>query len=106
MFVSPKCLPFDPASLIETAVSDWSIIQPMGFTRPVVDSCGDFIADELDARGLRRQDADDATFDDEADSGAFHDADFLALDKWLVKVEISMKRSPEEMEDYRRPCGG
>jgi len=105
MFVSPECLPFNLTALIETAVSDWSASPPMGFTRPVLDSCGDFISDEMDARGLRRQDADDPTFNDEAESEAFREAVFAALDKWLVMVEISMKRSPEDMEEYRRPCG-
>ena len=71
----------------------------------MADSCGDFISDEMDAPGLRRQVADDATFNDEADGKAFREAVFAALDKWLAKVEISMKRSPEEMEEYRRPCG-
>jgi len=105
IFIPPGRLSFDLAALIEIAISDWSTIQPMGFTRPVVESCGDFISDELDARGLRRQDTDAATFNDEAESGVFREAVFAALDKWLVKVEISTKRSPEEMEEYRRPCG-
>jgi hypothetical protein len=105
MFVSRDRLRFDLAALIENSVSDWSTTQPMGFTRPVVESCGDYISDEMDACGLRRQDTDEATFDDQADSSAFREAVFAALDRWLVKVEISMKRTPEEMEDYRRPCG-
>jgi hypothetical protein len=105
MFVSPECLSFNLAALIEAAVSGWSASQPMGLARPVVESYGDFISDEMDARGLRRQDADDATFNDEADGKAFREAVLAALDKWLVRADISMKRSPEGMEEYRRPCG-
>jgi hypothetical protein len=71
MFVSPECLPFNLTAQIETAVSDWSASPPIGFTRPVVGSCGDFISGEMDARALRRQDADDANFNNEAESEAF-----------------------------------
>ena len=74
-------------------------------TRPAAESCGDFISDEMDGRGLRRQDANNATFNDLAEPEAFRRAVFAALDRWLVKVEISTRRTPQEMEEYRRPCG-
>lgn len=104
-FVSRDCLSFDLQALIERAVSEWSITQPLGFTRAVAESCGDFIVAEMEAVGLRRWIDDEVRFNSEASEAEFTDCVFAGLDKWLVKVEISLKRTPEEMEEYWRRCG-
>lgn len=104
-FVSRNCLSFDLQDLIERAVSEWSINQALGLTRPVAESCGDFIAAEMEAIGLRRWIDDEVLFNSEASQSEFSDAVCAGLDKWLVKVEISLARSPEEMEEYWKRCG-
>ena len=105
MFVSPDQLSFDLAALIEQAISDWSTTQPLGFTRPVVESCGDFIVAEMDRNGLRQLAGEQAVFSNGPTVADYRECVFAALDRWLVQVEISTKRTPEEMEQYRRPCG-
>jgi len=44
-------------------------------------------------------------FNSEAPPDEFRECVFAALDHWLIKAEISTKRTAEEMEEYRRPCG-
>lgn len=105
MFVPKKQLGFDLAGIIETAIEDWSVAQPLGFTRPVAESCGDFIAAEMDAWGLRSLVGDEAMFNSDKTEAEFRECVFAALDHWLIKVEISMLRTPEEMADYLRRCG-
>lgn len=107
MFVPRNSLSFDLRDLIERAVTDWSITQPLGFTRPIAESCGDFIAEEMEIVGLRRcigDEADEAHFNNEASEMEFREAVFAALGKWLVKIEISVRRTPDEMEEYWRTC--
>lgn len=105
MFVSPDRLSFDLAALIEQAVTDWSATQPLGFTRPVVESCGDSIVAGMETDGLRQLSGDLAIFSEEATAQDYRQCVFTALDRWLVRVEISTRRTSEEMQEYRRPCG-
>ncbi len=108
MFVPRNCLDFDLGDLVERAIKEWSIAQPLGFTRPIAESCADFIVDEMEADELRRwvgDEADEACFNSEVSEMEFREAVFAALDKWLVKVEISMERTPGEMKSYWRKCG-
>jgi hypothetical protein len=103
MFVPPDRLAFDLANVAAQAIADWEAIQPLGFRRPVVDSCGDFIVAEMEARGLRQLVDTNAWFDSAAAPADFRDCIFAALDRWLI--EVSQRRSSEEMEEYRRQCG-
>src|SRR5437867_12061537 len=105
MFVSLNQLPFDLAALIEQAISDWSDTQPLGFTRPVMESCGDSIISEMEADTLRQLSGDQAIFNEEATGQDYRECVFAALDHWLVQAELSTKRTPLEMGEYRRPCG-
>ena len=105
MFVPPEQLGFDFAAVLTDAVDDWSIAQPMGFTRPVVESAGDFIVAEMEASGLRRLQDTEAWFNDDATATEFRECIFSALDHWLINVEIMTAPSVERTGEYNRPCG-
>lgn len=105
VFVPPSQLAFDLAAVMEQAIAHWETTQPLGFTRPVVESCGDFIVAEMESSGLRRLTDEGVCFNSEAPPDEFRECVFAALDHWLIKAEISTKRTAEEMEEYRRPCG-
>jgi len=102
VFVSPDQLSFDLAALIELAISDWSDTQPLGFTRPVAESCGDSIVAEMETNGLRQLSGDQAIFNREATAQDYRQCVFDALGHWLVQAELSTKRTPLEMEEYPR----
>lgn len=105
MFVPADRLTFDLASIDRHDYRRLAEIQPLGFTEPVVESCGDFIVAEMESSCLRRLEGDEASFSDEATPEEFRDCVFAALDRWLVLRATSTRRTPEEMDEYDRPCG-
>lgn len=96
MFVPPDQLKINLQGLIEKAIADWSETQPRGFSRPVVEQCGDFIVAGMDARGLRSLHGDEPWFNGDATAKELRECVFTALDHWLVNAEISGEPVPEE----------
>jgi hypothetical protein len=77
----------------------------MGFTRPIAESVGDAIIAEMEARGLRFLQDEEAWFNCEATSTEYKECVFAALNHWLVQVEIQLASTPERTDEYNRPCG-
>jgi hypothetical protein len=94
VFVPEDRLKINLPGLVEKAISKWSETQPRGFTRPVVEECGDFIATEMDSKKLRCLRHNEALFSDEATAEEFRECVFVALDHWLVQAEISGEPVP------------
>ena len=72
--------------------------------QPVAESCGDFIAEEMNARGLRNPDLGDAAlFRGDTPEADFQRAVIAALDRWLLSAPSD--RTHDDIEGYARPCG-
>jgi hypothetical protein len=94
---------FPLMTLVEKAMNDWVEMQRLGVSRQIAESCGDFIVQEMDRTGIRHLPDDSPKFDSQATPEDSRECVFGALDRWLV--ETSTARTPEEMNEYRRPCG-
>jgi hypothetical protein len=105
MLVPRERLSFDLTDLIEHTIDEWSQIKASGLVQPPAESCGDFIAAEMSARDLRLADSqnEEALFDGSASDGQFREAIIAALDRWLIATE-SKPKTPEDIDDYNRPC--
>ena len=99
MFVPEDCLKINLPGLVEKAISKWSESQPPGFTRPLVERCGDFIAAEMNSRNLRCLVLNEPLFNKEATPEEFRECVFAALDHWLVQAESSGEPMPEQVGD-------
>jgi hypothetical protein len=93
VFVSPDQLGFDLASLVAKTMNDWVEMQSLGFRRPIAESCGDFIVEEMERRGIRQLKGNKAEFDERPSAEDIQECIFAALDRWLVKVESSTART-------------
>ena len=100
MFVRKEDLPFDLAEVIKRAVAEWSRIAETGLADPPVESYGDFIAEEMNARALRQIGPEDgALFEASASESQFRDAIISGLDRWLIATERK-PRTPQERYAY------
>ena len=98
-FVRRDELRFNLDRLLHECLSAWSE------GRPVPESCGDAIVDELDRCGLRSLpgDSDEASFDRVKTREDYRRCILAALDRW--SRELSRPRTAEDIENYSRPCG-
>jgi len=106
-FVTRDQLGFDLAALIEDAIDDWSKISGTAIDDPPSEACGDFIASEMDARGLHRDDpaSDEAFFDADPPPAQFRDAVLAGLNRWLIETEPVHPLTTAEADEYGRKCG-
>ncbi len=101
MYVTADLLCFNLAALIEKTIYD--LVETQVLELPVPDSYGDFVAAEMNARSLRQGEGVEALFNAEATDDQFRQSVIAAFHHW--QLETNTRRTPSEMEDYRRPCG-
>ena len=99
MFVRRDQLPFSLTQLLRECVTDWALGQtlPQGYE--------DFIVAEMDSRGLRLflPESNEALFNGERNIADYRLCIVEALNRW--QTETSKPRTPEDVENYNRPCG-
>jgi hypothetical protein len=62
-------------------MDDWVGMQRLGFSRPIAQSSGDFIVEEMERRGIRQLQGDKAEFEERASAEDFRECIFAALDR-------------------------
>jgi hypothetical protein len=68
----------------------------------VPDGLGDFIAAGMETAGLRTFIGDELLYDKHRGAHEYKNCISAALDRWFR--EASRKRTPQELDDYYRPC--
>ena len=104
MYVPENCLKINLSTLVENAARMWRQTRSLDFRGSLVDECGDYIADEMDSRGLRCfLVSKEPLFSDEATAEEFRKCVVAALDRWLVESTPSVRPTPFEASPAAQP---
>lgn len=108
MFVPENCLTINLPALVENAIGKWRDSRP-NFTSSLADDCGDYIADEMDSRGLRCLVDHEPQFRNDATADEFRECVFAALNRWVVELkpaeraETDVRRAAPPFSESARP---